>query len=269
MKQFSAIAQTFILTSFSALSLLAISPVEAASFAGLGAIYSPSGISADGSVIVGTTGNEAFRWTQSSGAVGLGFLADDHHGSIATDVSADGSVIVGGSYTMPSFRISPFRWTQETGMVGLGSYPDEWFGWYDLANGVSADGSVIVGRVDGTTRQAFRWTQSSGIVGLGDLAGGIFDSTATDISADGSTVQTGWVAPNDGLLVVDRNLDNVINDGSELFGTSTILKNGLKAIDGYQALSEFDSDGDGLITNKDSEFNKLGVWVDSNSNALN
>jgi hypothetical protein len=95
---------------------------------------------------------------------------------------------------------------------------------------------------------------------------GIQQGVRFDISADGSTVQTGWVAPTDGLLVFDRNADNVINDGSELFGTSTILKNGSKAIDGYQALSELDSDGDGLITNRDLEFNKLGVWVDSNSN---
>ena len=191
MKQFPAIAQILTLTSFSALSLFAISPTQAASFASL-PLY-PSSVSADGSVIVGygnsVNGNtEAVRWTQSGGTVGLGFLADDHHNSFPTDVSADGSVIVGGSYTTPSFPISPFRWTQETGMVGLGSYPDGWFGWYDLANGVSADGSVIVGRVDGYTNQAFRWTQSSGIVGLGDLAGGSFDSSATDVSADGSVI---------------------------------------------------------------------------------
>ena len=105
MKYFSAIAQTFTLTGFSVLSLFAISPVQAASFSGLGGFYSPSGVSADGSVIVGTRHtdngytNEAFRWTQSSGIVGLGFLANDHHGSIATDVSADGSVVVGGGYT--------------------------------------------------------------------------------------------------------------------------------------------------------------------------
>jgi len=191
MKKFSAIAQTFALTSFSALSLFAVAPVQAASFAGLGGFYSPSGVSADGSVIVGTISNgyanEAFRWTQSSGVVGLGFLADDHRGSIATDVSADGSVVVGGSYIRPGSPISPFRWTQETGMVGLGSYPDGWFGWYDMANAVSADGSVIVGGVDGPTKNAFRWTQSSGIVGLGDLAGSSF-SSASDVSADGSII---------------------------------------------------------------------------------
>jgi probable HAF family extracellular repeat protein len=192
MKKISAIAQTFIFTSFSALSLLAIAPVQAASFAGLGGPYSPSGVSADGSVIVGYYHSayvtEAFRWTQETGMVGLGFLAEDDQYSQATDVSADGSVVVGTNTKTPGFRHSPFRWTQETGMVDLGSYPDGWFGWYDLANGVSADGSVIVGRVDGLTNQAFRWTQSSGVVGLGDLAGGSFDSSATDVSADGSVI---------------------------------------------------------------------------------
>jgi len=192
MKQLPAIAQTFMLTSFSfsALSLLAV-PVQAASFRSLG-YASPHGISADGSVVVGgiyiNAKYEAFRWTQETGMVGLGFLAEDDQYSQATDVSADGSVVVGTNTKTPGFRHSPFRWTQETGMVDLGSYPDGWFGWYDLANGVSADGSVIVGRVDGLTNEAFRWTQETGVVGLGDLAGGSFDSSASDVSADGSVI---------------------------------------------------------------------------------
>jgi hypothetical protein len=88
-----------------------------------------------------------------------------------------------------------------------------------------------------------------------------------DLSADGSLVKTGWVAPNDGLLVIDRNQDGVINDGTELFGTTTKLENGTKATDGYQALSELDSNKDGVINSQDTAFSKLGVWVDSNSDA--
>jgi hypothetical protein len=93
------------------------------------------------------------------------------------------------------------------------------------------------------------------------------NGTRFDLSADGSSVQTGWVAPSDGLLVLDRNQDGVINDGSELFGTSTTLNNGSKAIDGYQALSELDSNQDGVINSLDNTFGKLKVWVDSNSDA--
>ncbi|MGV2388389.1 MAG UNVERIFIED_CONTAM: hypothetical protein LVR29_08855 [Microcystis novacekii LVE1205-3] len=40
-----------------------------------------TGVSADGSVVVGSsssdTGTQAFRWTQETGMVGLGFLSDD------------------------------------------------------------------------------------------------------------------------------------------------------------------------------------------------
>jgi hypothetical protein len=93
------------------------------------------------------------------------------------------------------------------------------------------------------------------------------NGTKFDLSADGSPVQTGWVAPSDGLLVLDRNQDGVINDGSELFGSSTTLQNGSKAVDGYQALSELDSNKDGVIDSQDTLFYKLGVWVDSNSDA--
>ena len=206
MKKISAIAQILTLTSFSVLSLFAISPVQAASFAGIvsadigGFFFNPSGVSADGSVIVGLVirpvnnyRNEASRWTQSSGAVGLGFLSDNVDlGSIATDVSADGSVVVGSSSAnTENTSISPFRWTQETGMVDLGSYPDGWSGGYDFATSVSADGSVIVGQgsdfKSSNGAKAFRWTQSGGIVALGNLPGG-FDSITTDVSADGSVI---------------------------------------------------------------------------------
>jgi probable HAF family extracellular repeat protein len=57
-----------------------------------------SGISADGSVLVGTIGNysspwRAFRWTATEGVQFLGTLGG--RGSVARGVSADGSVVVG------------------------------------------------------------------------------------------------------------------------------------------------------------------------------
>ena len=89
-----------------------------------------------------------------------------------------------------------------------------------------------------------------------------------DILANGSPIQTGWVAPQDGLLVSDRNQDGLINDGSELFGSSTLLADGQNAIDGYQALSEYDSNRDGVVSEQDVDFGKLSVWVDGNSDGL-
>ncbi|NBU73388.1 MAG: hypothetical protein EBS53_18425, partial [Bacteroidetes bacterium] len=45
----------------------------------------------------------------------------------------------------------------------------------------------------------------------------------------GFGVKSGWIAPSNALLVRDLNHDGVINDGSELFGDSTRLKNGTTA----------------------------------------
>ena len=89
-----------------------------------------------------------------------------------------------------------------------------------------------------------------------------------DLLADGRPVQSGWVSPQDGLLALDRNHDGRITDGSELFGSSTQLADGNRAADGYEALRELDSNGDGMISSADAAFADLRVWVDTNSNAL-
>jgi len=89
-----------------------------------------------------------------------------------------------------------------------------------------------------------------------------------DLFAEGQSVNTGWVSSGDGLLVLDRNGDGSINDGSELFGSSTKLANGQKAADGYAALKELDTNGDGVISSDDAQFAELRVWVDSNSDGV-
>ncbi len=62
-------------------------------------------------------------------------------------------------------------------------------GAYASAGGVSADGSVVVGRMRTSQGyEAFRWTASEGMVGLGDLPGREDNSGAHGVSADGSTV---------------------------------------------------------------------------------
>jgi hypothetical protein len=89
-----------------------------------------------------------------------------------------------------------------------------------------------------------------------------------DLFAEGGAISTGWVSSGDGLLVLDRNHDGQINDGSELFGTATKLANGQSAPDGYAALRELDSNADGVIDSKDAAFNDLKVWVDGNSDGI-
>jgi uncharacterized membrane protein len=121
------------------------------------------GVSTDGTVIVGArqtvaAGLEPYRWTESSGMVGLGAVLDapmgDGDDGEATATNSDGSVIV-GSY--PSDQIAPpnphraFIWDSHYGLRDLQSVltelgveiPDGWI--LGAAHDISADGRTIVG----------------------------------------------------------------------------------------------------------------------------
>lgn len=128
--------------------------------------------------------------------VPLGDLPGGTFHSIAGDVSADGSVVVGTSAiagVQPAELVyEAFRWHADAGLTGLGDLPGGQFASYALA--VSADGRVIVGESSSTASdccdEAFRWSLETGLTPLGDLPGG-FDhsqSSAQDVSADGSVV---------------------------------------------------------------------------------
>ncbi len=132
-----------------------------------GEFYSAAfGVSADGSVIVGisssASGYEAFRWEDlnNNGMVdpgetldnhpefGLGDLPGGSFYSCAYDVSADGSVVVGGGI---SGFDPPFIWDETNGMRNLKDILVNDCG-LDLTNwqlynatGISADGFTIVG----------------------------------------------------------------------------------------------------------------------------
>lgn len=153
-----------------------------------------TGVSADGSVVVGYGDGrdpdpnfrfatyEAFRWTQGSGRVGLGWIDQASKFSQAYGVSADGSVIVGTDSGQA------FRWTETEGMVGLGKAPGAQS---SRAVAVSADNSTIIGfnafSNSNDMNRAFRWTAAEGFVDLGVLPGDSF-SEARAISADGSII---------------------------------------------------------------------------------
>ncbi|MBR7059989.1 MAG: hypothetical protein IKI22_05250, partial [Neisseriaceae bacterium] len=123
-----------------------------------------------------------------------------------------------------------------------------------------------------------------------------------DYNCDGIKSSTGWVKSDDGLLVWDRNGDGIINNGSEIFGedmfpqnklitpnisntssgnasnssssgsmsvsgapsnAQTIIEN-----DGFYAISQLDSNQDGIIDTNDKNFNQIKVWRDLNENGI-
>lgn len=191
-----------------------------------------SEISADGRVVVGQSGQRAFRWSTSGGIASIGELPGGSDNGVAHNTNADGSIVVGISSQTSGFR--GFRWTSATGMRALGDLPGgfdysvansisvdssvtvgvssgsegdravRWVGSsttpvslgvlrpgynFSEAYDVSADGLVIVGvSGDGVENEAFRWTLAGGFQGLGDLPGGLLDSFAGGVNADGSVI---------------------------------------------------------------------------------
>ena len=208
----------YIIVFVIAVCLLTTVQVDAApSFQGLGELAGGSfisiarGLSADnGSVVVGYSGiggvsgqpdsYEAFRWKDLNGngivdldekldnhpEFGLGDLAGGNDNSVATGVSANGSVVVGCSNIgSGTYDYEAFRW-ENGAMIGISDLPEGIF--RSVAYDVSADGSIVVGYgYSASGREAFRW-EDGVMTGLGDLSGGGFQSSAGGVSNDGSVV---------------------------------------------------------------------------------
>ena len=104
--------------------------------------------------------------------------------------------------------------------------------------------------------------------GIETVASNGHDGALFDHDKDGIRTATGWVGKDDGLLVYDRNGDGTVNNGGELFGDNTLLKNGERATSGYQALADLDDNGDGKVDAADSAFAHLRVWRDLNQDGI-
>ena len=121
-----------------------------------------------------------------------------------------------------------------------------------------------------------QFTQSQQIVSpiVLDLNGDGITTTAVtsgtyfDHDANGFAEATGWVNAQDGILVLDRNANSTIDSGRELFGSETLLANGQKAANGYEALKELDSNLDGQINNQDAAYTTLKIWKDANGDGI-
>lgn len=121
---------------------------------------------------------------------GIGDLPGGLFWSLATDISPDGSIVVGrGLDTTDTGLYVAVMWTESGGLVALdeGSLSIK----RSLARGVSADGEVIVGQFDPVSSFSplpFRWTSATGMVALVDSAAGLEYGQAFDVSADGEYI---------------------------------------------------------------------------------
>ena len=89
-----------------------------------------------------------------------------------------------------------------------------------------------------------------------------------DHNVNGMAEATGWVGADDGLLVRDLNGNGRIDDGRELFGSSTRLASGALAANGFEALADLDGNRDGIVDANDSAFAQLRIWRDANGNGV-
>lgn len=78
---------------------------------------------------------------------------------------------------------------------------------------------------------------------------------AFDLDSDGHAEQVPLLAGNRGFLALDRNGNQRIDNGSELFGPGTG--------NGFAELAAYDDDGNGWIDENDQVFDKLRVWTPS------
>ncbi|AYQ55844.1 hypothetical protein MS2017_0083 [Bathymodiolus thermophilus thioautotrophic gill symbiont] len=89
-----------------------------------------------------------------------------------------------------------------------------------------------------------------------------------DHNSDGIKTKSAWLGEDDAWLALDKNGNGAIDNGSELFGDSTILSNGNKAKNGIEALADLDSNHDGIINNEDEQFKNLRLWQDVNQDGV-
>ena len=108
-----------------------------------------------------------------------------------------------------------------------------------------------------------------------DLDGnGVIDTLSIDSNVhfdhdnSGFSEKTSWISSTDGFLVLDLNHNGVIENGGELFGSYTKLANGNYAKNGYEALAQYDLNGDSEINSSDAIFTDLRVWQDLDGNGV-
>ena len=223
-------------------------------------------VSAGGAVVVGRAQrggeDEAFRWTEAGGMLGLGLL--DEGRSEAFGVSADGSVVVGESGaeaircgTLIGISCDPlvpgteraFRWTAGDGMVDLG-FTDPGIEDADLgssARAVTPDGSQAVG-------ETFRYSFFCFGIGGGGCA-----------PLRMPMVASRWVGSNPGQII-DANLATafaVSSDGSIAAGSGDTAP-----ITGANRPAFHSTQGGVVILGGENDFDRLARAVSADGRVV-
>jgi hypothetical protein len=95
------------------------------------------------------------------------------------------------------------------------------------------------------------------------------DPVSFDVTADHG-VRLCWTARDADIafLALDRDANGQIDNGSELFGNGTPLRQGGPARNGFEVLAEYDANGDGVVDAGDPVWNDLLLWIDVNHDGV-
>lgn len=159
------------------------------------------------------------------------------------------------------------------------TYGPGWFYWQGTSLCVPPEcASCIANGGTQCNQQGDCWTPV-----LIDIEGDGFALTSKDDgilfrpSPGANHIETAWTAygTDDAWLVLDRNENGTIDDGSELFSCAAPQPDPPPGDtgNGFIALAEFDKianggNDDGLISKRDTVFNELRLWQDVNHNGI-
>ena len=178
-------------------------------------------------------------------------------------------VAVAAAVAVVAEFILPDTWNQAVGdfLNDLrGSLADALTGWDPLG--------IMPDDVNSGFNNAQNWTPPRRDPLAIDLDGdgietiGADGTVVFDHNGDGVKTGTGWVSADDGFFVLDRNGNGTIDTGAELFGVDTIKSDGSTAVDGFDALTDLDSNNDGLFNAQDAEFSNVKIWQDLNQDGV-
>lgn len=223
----------------------------------------------------------SFDATTTGHYMNYNFLLDSH----AVTVTASASV----QYT---YGTPIWGYTHDITNLGLFNFYESLFlsakvvGWADESGCSDCDGSPHDCNLPG---EFYFWDPEEcecvppGTPIIIDLDGDGFDLTSPqegvdfDLMADTIRRRVAWTTggTRDAFLVLDRNENGVIDDGTELFGGFTPQpdpprregRNGFLALGVYDSSTE-GGNGDGRITVADSIYTSLRLWLDDNHDGI-
>ncbi len=85
-----------------------------------------------------------------------------------------------------------------------------------------------------------------------------------DMDNDGVRERTGWVGSDDGILVLDRNVNGLIDDASEISFVGDVAG----ANTDIEGLRAYDTNSDGKLDANDDSFAAFKIWRDVNSDGV-